>query len=236
MLNLKYELELLCELQDYDLKIDEMKKKITKTPCMINEKTKILENKKNEMNVRKRDFVELSSLKKEKEVLLDVKNEIIRKRSKELNTIKSNNIYKTLLLEIEKAKTDKNVIEDEILYLMDKIDKELTVIKFADIEFKKFEQKIKNEISDLEYYSKDLEEEIIKVSETREIHKLKINETVLVNYERLRNSCSGKWVSFIDGISCEVCDTVLRPQLINMVQKFQELVFCDNCSRILFKR
>ncbi|MDR3274527.1 MAG: C4-type zinc ribbon domain-containing protein [Endomicrobium sp.] len=233
---MKQDLELLYELQNYDLKIDEIKKKISQTPYLIKEKMRALEDKKTEVSVQKQSFIELNCLKKEKEAVLDSKDKAISKRSMELNTVKANDIYKILLLEIERAKADKNAIEDEILDLMDKIDGESIVVKSGDTELKEFEQKIKNEMNDLEEYAKKLKEEIISIVKEREIQKLKINKAVLVNYERLREGRDGREISLIDGTSCEVCGMVLRPQLINMAQKYQELVFCDNCSRILFKK
>jgi predicted nucleic acid-binding Zn-ribbon protein len=236
MLNLKQDLELLYEFQNYDLKIDEIQKKIDQTPYLLKEKMKVLEDKKTEVNVQKQSFIELNCLKKEKEAVLDSKDNAISKRSMELNTVKANDIYKTLLLEIEKLKADKNTLEDETLDLMDKIDRESIVVKSGDTELKEFEQKIKNETNDLEEYAKKLEEEIISIVKERETQKLKINKTVLANYERLREGRGGQGISLIDGTSCEACGMVLRPQLINMAQKFQELVFCDNCSRILFKK
>ncbi|MDR3275278.1 MAG: C4-type zinc ribbon domain-containing protein [Endomicrobium sp.] len=236
MEKLKQDLELLYELQNYDIKIDNVKEKIEKTLALIKEKKEILEDKKAEIYLKKKKFLELSSMKKEKDAVLDSKEKAISKHSMELNTVKSNNTYKALLLEIEKAKADKNVIEDEILGLMDEIDKESIVMKFVENEFKELEQKVKSEISEIENFAEKLKEEIIKVEKEREEYKLKVNKMILTHYERLRECHYGQGVCLVEDESCSGCGMVLRPQLINQAQKCQELVFCDNCSRILLKR
>jgi predicted nucleic acid-binding Zn-ribbon protein len=238
MENLKQELELLYELQEYDVKIYNFKEKINKIPFEVEKKKRILglQNKKAEIDVRKENFVRLISLKKEKESLLDLKEKKINKHSIELNVVKSNDIYKALLLEIEKTKEYKSILEDEILDLMDKADKEYTAIKTDESELKKLEQKVKDEMDKLESSTKELEEEIKRIEKEREKQKLKVNKAILAKYERLREGLRGQGISLIEGESCGSCGIFLRPQLINQAQKYHELVFCDNCSRILFKK
>jgi len=236
MENLKQDLELLYGLQDYDIRIDKIREKICEIPLLIEKKRNILEDKKSEVKAKKKNFVKLNSLEKEKEALLDSKEKEISKYSNELNTVKSNDIYKKLLSEIEKAKADKNTIEDEILNLIGKVDEEYTVVKTAENELKEFEQEVKDEIVRIESSARKLEIEAEKAEKEREKHKLKVNKAVLAQYERLRAGRSGQGICIIDGESCGGCGMLLRPQLINQVQKCHELVFCDNCSRILLKR
>ncbi|MDR1511586.1 MAG: C4-type zinc ribbon domain-containing protein [Endomicrobium sp.] len=236
--NLKHDLELLCELQKYDVKTYNLKEKINKIYFEIEEKKRILEleNKKINLNVKKENFIRLKSLKNEKEALLDSKEKKINKYLMELNIVKSNDTYKALLFEIEKTRKHKSILEDEILELMEKVDKEYIIIKTGENELKKIEQKVKNELYEIKNFAKKLEEEINEIEKEKEKQKLKINKAMLLQYERLRNNGRNeKVVCIIDGESCSGCGILLRPQLINQVQKYHELVFCDNCSRILLK-
>lgn len=236
MENLKQNLELLYELQDYDIKIEKIKENVENSPVLIEEKEKDLQEKKATAEAEKKHFVELNSIKKEKEALLDSKEKLIDKHSLELNSIKSNDTYKAMLLEIEKAKADKSVIEDEILELMEKIDIESAVIKQAEADFKVFEQKTNAEIEEIKNSSKKSEDEIAKLEKEREEHKQKVDKNILEQYERIREGRNGQGICFIDGESCGGCGMVLRPQLINQAYKYTELVYCDNCSRILMKK
>ncbi|GHT36539.1 DNA-binding protein [Endomicrobiia bacterium] len=237
MANLEQNLDLLRELQVYDIKIDDIKRQISKAPLLIEEKNKAWGAKKFEMDAKKKNFVELNSLKKEKESLLDAKEKAIDKHSMELNTVKSNNTYNALLAEIEKAKVDKSVVEDELLELMDKIDKEFVVVKEMEKELKDFENKIKIDIREVEDSLKKKEEEISVLENVREGYKLKVNQSILSQYDRLRlGSSNGLGIALVDDESCGVCGMELRPQLINQTRKCHELVFCDNCSRILLKK
>ncbi|MCL2334490.1 MAG: C4-type zinc ribbon domain-containing protein [Endomicrobia bacterium] len=236
MENLKQDLELLYELQGYDTKIAKLKEMIERSPEIIAEKQKEFDGAKAVADEAKKKFLELNVLKKEKEALLDSKEKAIGKYSMELNSVKSNDAYKAMLLEIEKAKADKSVTEDQILELMEKIDAESSAVKSAENDFKTFEQKSKSEISELEASAKKYEEEIKGIEAEREQYKTKVNPKILEQYERLREGRDGQGICIVDGESCGGCGMVLRPQLINEAQKCRELVFCDNCSRILLKK
>ncbi|MDR2191975.1 MAG: C4-type zinc ribbon domain-containing protein [Endomicrobium sp.] len=236
MENLKQDLEILYGLQNYDIKILKIKSEIENAPAFIAEQKLRLENKKSETETAKKNYVSLNSLKKEKEALLDSKEKAIAKHSMELNAVKSNDAYKALILEIEKAKADKSVIEDEILELMEKIDEETVKVKKAESELKEYEQKINAEINGVSDSLKAWEEEIVNLEKERREYKGKVNPKILEQYERVREGRDGQGIVLIDGDACGGCAMVLRPQLINQAQKCTELVFCDNCSRILLKR
>jgi predicted nucleic acid-binding Zn-ribbon protein len=234
--DLKEDLELLFELQNYDIKISDINKQISIAPSLIEQKNIILEDKKVKLNERKKKYVDLVLLKKEKESLLDDKEKVMEKHSMELNTVKSNDTYKALLLKIEKAKADKSILEDVLLAIMEKVDEESAKIKITENEFQEFEENIKKKIIDIKNNINKLKEEVIILENEREGHKSKIGKSILSHYERLKEGRDGRGMAIVEGESCGSCGMVLRAQLINQALKGQELVFCDNCSRILFKK
>jgi predicted nucleic acid-binding Zn-ribbon protein len=236
MEKLRQDLEMLYELQSYDTKIANLKKQIQQALLSIEEKNKDLQNKRIDFESKKKSFVEINSVTKEKEAVLSSKEELISKYSLELNKVKSNETYKVLLLEIDKIKADKNVVEDEILQLMDTIDKEALGIKNLGRDLQDFERKIKSDISEIESLIESLKKEIVTVENSRQEQESKVSKSIFMQYERLREGRDGVGLVLVDGESCGGCGMALRPQLINQAQKAQELIFCDNCSRILFKR
>jgi predicted nucleic acid-binding Zn-ribbon protein len=234
--NLRSELKLLYELQNYDVIISDIRGEISNAPFLVEEKKKSLEYKKTATETKKINFVKLNSLRKEKEVALNSKEKAISVYSAELNSVKSNDVYKAVLLKIEKAESDKGVIENEILELMDKIEKEFVIVKSAEDELKEFEITIKKEIKEFENFIKKLEKKVAAVEKEREEYKLKISRVMLMQYENLRDGRGGRGICLINNESCDGCGIMLRPQLINQACKCHELVFCDNCSRILLQK
>ncbi|MBQ1609980.1 MAG: hypothetical protein II090_03540 [Elusimicrobia bacterium] len=236
MENLKETLELLYTLQEKDVKIFELKENLTKLPKIIDDKNKQIADLKTSFENKKAEYVRLNSLKKEKEALLATKEAAIAKHTSDLNTIKANDMYKNCLLEIEKAKADKSVVEDEILQLMEDIDKELVNLKKYEEETKAKESEINKEIAESKQTIEKAKENIETVQKERDEFAKTIDKNILSQYERIRESRNGQGIATIDGESCSGCNMVLRPQLIVQATKCKELVYCDNCSRILFNK
>ncbi len=236
MENLKETLELLYTLQEKDVKIFELKENLTKLPKIIDDKNKQIADLKTSFENKKAEYVRLNSLKKEKEALLATKEAAIAKHTSDLNTIKANDMYKNCLLEIEKAKADKSVVEDEILQLMEDIDKELVNLKKYEEETKAKESEINKEIEESKQTIEKAKENIETVQKERDEFAKTIDKNILSQYERIRESRNGQGIATIDGESCSGCNMVLRPQLIVQATKCKELVYCDNCSRILFNK
>jgi predicted nucleic acid-binding Zn-ribbon protein len=236
MENLAQTLELLYELQKYDTTIEKHNADIKKAPELIKAKNAELVDKKEQTENKKKAFVDMSSLRKEKESALAQKEQAIDKRSVELNSVKSNDTYKAIILEIDKTKADKNIIEDEILELLMKIDQEAVLVKKAELELKEFEIKIKNDIAEIEKSAIASKQEIKNIEYLRNKHKSTIDSVVLSHYERVRQGNGGQGVCLVEGNACSVCGNMLRPQVVNQLQKGIDLVFCDGCSRILLKK
>lgn len=236
MQNLKNDLQMLYNLQEIDVQIEKIKSQINQTPVIIELKNEELNKKKCEIEDKKKVFVSLSSLKKEKELLLSKKEEAVKKHTVELNTTKDNTVYKKLELEISKDKSDMIVIEDEILDLMEKLDKESVLVKSLDKEMIDFEKKIKMEIVGIEKNLVNQKTQVETLIKERDEKKKNINKTVLDQYERIKEGRNGQGLSVIDEESCGGCGMVLTVQTLNQASKYSELVFCDNCSRILYKK
>jgi predicted nucleic acid-binding Zn-ribbon protein len=236
MENLKQQLDILHNVQEEDLKIEALKARTIAIPEEIASKKASIAALRAETEEKKKTFVNLNSLKKEKEAILESKETLVAKHSSELNTIKSNDAYKAMLTEIEKAKADSSVIEDEILNLMEQIDKESENVKTYEVSLKEAEQKITAEIAALEAEGKNIQNEIGAIAIVRENEAKKVDANLLGQYERIREGRNGQGMAPIDGESCGACGMMLRPQLINQTFKFTDIVSCDNCSRILYKK
>lgn len=236
MENLKDVLNRLYQLQQKDVKIFELKENLKVLPETIIKKEKQITEVKANFEIKKAEYVRLNSLKKEKEALLAAKEAAILKHTSDLNTIKANDMYKNCLLEIEKSKADKSVVEDEILQLMEDIDKEVVNLKKYEEDSKAKEIELNKEIVDARNIIEKAKENIISMQQERDDFAKSIDKNILAQYERIREGRNGQGLATIEGDSCSGCNMVLRPQLIVQATKCKDLVYCDNCSRILFNK
>ncbi len=119
---------------------------------------------------------------------------------------------------------------------MDGIEKEMSNLKANEETLKKSESEINNSVSLIEQDIKKIQAEIDVLKKEREEFAKKINLNILSQYERIRENRNGQGLALVDGDSCTGCNMVLRPQLIMQATKCTEIVYCDNCSRILFNK
>jgi hypothetical protein len=229
------DLKKLIDLQVKDTAMDKLKKIAEAVPARIEEQNALLASLKQEAEGAKKNATQLQMHRKEKEIELETKETDIRKHGNELNAVKSNDAYKALLSEIEIAKQQKTLLEDEILLIMEQIDKEQAVFREKEKEFKQKENEVKSNISAIEAEFIKLQDEISVLEAERTAFAEVLNQEVLRNYDYIRGARSGQAVVPIDKNECGGCHINLRPQTVNDVIKGQDLVMCDNCSRILYK-
>jgi len=235
-MEIKEKIGFLIKLQEKDVILDGLRAKAAEIPAKIEEEKSRILNFKTETEEKKKGLIRLQLSKKEKELELETKEGQIRKHSSELNTIKSNDTYKSLLTEIDNCKRDKNALENGILDVMEDMEKESLVIKENEKLLKGKESECAAAIALMEAELKKVQDEAAVLEAERAEYVKSLPNELLSRYDYIRESRQGSAVVPVEGENCGGCQMVLRPQIINEVCKNQEIITCDSCSRILFKK
>ena len=235
-LMLSDDITLLIELQEKDNAIDVLNSQISGIPLEITQKKELILQLKTDFEATKSLFTQLQIKRKEKEMDVETKENLIKKHSGELNSIKSNDAYKALILEIEQAKKEKYALEDEILQIMEDSEKKSAELKENEKKYKEKEKHIEQEITDITKKLDVFKNDVLQKCQQRTILAQKVEPNILSMYEYIRSGKGGVAIACIEGENCGGCHINLRPQLINEVHKAQALVRCDNCFRILYKK
>ena len=173
--------------------------------------------------------------KKTLEMDIDGKDQVVRKSSGELNSVKSNDAYKALLTQIDAAKKEKSAIEDQVLVLMETIDGLQKAAKTADAEHQKQRADLDAEDAALNAEeSADKASADLKQAE-RDAFAAGLPAAVRERYESIQRGRSGfQAVVPLQGMICGGCRTGLTASLLNEVMKGKDLIACDSCSRLLY--
>ena len=231
------DLDLLWQLQKQD-----------KTLIDLNERLDFLERGDKIKEIEK-------TMKKTEFRLRDLKS---RMEQTEKGLIRNNSILKDMdykLRETEKELYEGNIIDLRQLSYLDKekdllrkeIDnKEIEILTqmeemeklkkdFADLElefedFKLEYLKLKNEYNELR---EKIKEEITKNTNLRQEIAFQIDKEILNKYNQMKKTKNNVVVEIIDN-KCSGCN-VLLPTIISDKLKFKnEIIYCDNCGRILY--
>ena len=233
---MKKELQLLIALQEKDNALNKLKENAASIPKKIEEITEAINKNKSEIDNLKNNTKKLLMARKEKEIELETAENEIKKHNMELNSVKSNDAYKALLSEIEKCKSAKQRLEEEILQNMEETDVESKKSKEEEISFKGQEAGIQAKAEELKKDLERIKNEIETLENERNVFVKDIPDSYLSKYEHIREGRQGIAIVPIDGENCGGCFITLRPQIINQVCKEQDMIFCDSCSRILYKK
>ncbi|MFH1369320.1 MAG: C4-type zinc ribbon domain-containing protein [Elusimicrobiota bacterium] len=232
----KDKLNLLITLQEKDAVLDSLRLQAEAVPVKIDELNAKIEETRAAFDSLKNEITQLQVTKRQKELELEGQETEIKKHTSELNSIKKNDAYKALLSEIEESNHAKSLLENEILEIMEKIDVESKEVRERERQNRQEEAHVQVEISKLEIELNGLNGEVSKLDSERQEFAKNVPDNLQKKYDYIREGRSGLAIVYIDGENCSGCHIALRPQIINEVFKEQDFVYCDSCSRILYKK
>ena len=223
-------------LQDVDNKLFEINKLLGDLPTKVRELTEeedsvklSLENKENAL--------------KETSVLISTNETLVQTTSDKINSLKdklidgsisTNKEYDAMMETID---FEKNLLDQKELELIELMTKKENLAKEIDED----KASLDGIIAELKSKKDDLNSKMEEVSEENNALKLErdnfandIPEDIIEKYMQIYNARKGVACSEILDNSCEGCGAMVPPQSINEALS-QNIVFCGNCSRFLFK-
>lgn len=234
-MNLKDEIRKIASLQEIDSKIYDLSQKKDKDlPTELNKLKVEFEEKKKTLEIFAEKIKELQLKKKDRELELATKEEAIKKAQAQLYQLKTNKEYQAKLSEISSLKADASLLEEEVIKVLDEIEKAEAVsnekkaaLAGEEKEFKESSDKINSQINDIAAEIKTLEDK-------RGILNRDVDQKILGQYEKLLKTRMGLAIVAVENHNCGACYLRVTPQTLNEIKMYKSLVFCESCLRILY--
>ncbi|MFA5271597.1 MAG: C4-type zinc ribbon domain-containing protein [Candidatus Omnitrophota bacterium] len=236
-MDLKEEIRKLVELQKVDSEIYNLSlKKDSGIPEKLNSLKNEFEQKKKDFELSAETAKQLQLKKRQKELDLASKEDVIKKSQGQLFQLKSNKEYQAKLTEIASHKADASLLEEEVIKVLDEIeisDKKIKEDKNAFVEeeknYKENEAALRRQLEDNDLKIKTFEEKKVILSKD-------VDKNILARYEKLIKTRSGLAVCAVDTNTedCGACHMRMTSQKINEIKMYNELALCENCVRILY--
>jgi len=230
------QLTILQEIDQEIAVIEEFCDAFPRTRALLEDEIK---KKTAAVDLAKKELTRVRLQLREKETELKGIEEGVSKLQKSLDSLNSNKEYTAMLTEIASLKQKASACEDDILILMEKSDqmekKEHLLQKAYETEKEEIETRLRNEGEKLASEGLLLAEKKIR----REERRKEADASDYAIYERVRKGKKdGVAVCVMEGDvgneSCTGCYMHVPTYLIEKVKKKQEIVTCENCSRILY--
>ena len=228
------EFEKLIQLQKLDAEIKNTSLFLENIPRQIEDINKKKENSLKIITLAKEKMAQNQKKRRDLEAeVKDVKAKI-SKYNLQLNDVKTNIEYKSLLKEIEEAQKNISEMEDEIINEMliaDEIEEE---IKEATQKYSEVEKEFSKEKEILEQKQRESEAKNKELNQEKEELISKIPDDRAGLYSQIFKSKNGIALSPLTGDFCSLCHMRVRPQVLNELKGNETIILCENCGRILY--
>jgi len=228
------DLSLLIKLQSLDTEISKKEKKKDVFSQQIEEIEGKIEILEKELVSREKELKQIKKEKRKKEREIEDIDLLLSKYEGEKYKVKSQGEFAALEKEINEAKKNKTKIEDILLELMEKEEKDMVDFpsfkKGAAEKKENLKKKRDTVVINLENTTKeekDLKNERVKLTS-------QLNFVLLNQYTQLSKGKKGPIVVPMEDGVCEGCNMRVSPSLMGKIKKGEEIVYCENCSRILY--
>ncbi len=229
------EIEKLVKLQELDSEILNLQETISNAPLKKKQMEQSVESILKDATAIKKEQKKLQLEKKEKELELQENEEACKKLQKNLDEVKTNKEYTSILSEIENLKKKKSSIEDLLLALMEKDDQLNKQIEDSSSKSEKLKTDVEARIQEETKKAGEIQSQLIEKEAQRTKMVAEINKDIYALYEKIRISKKdGIAICKLEGESCTGCSVFVPTYMGEKVKAKKTPVQCENCSRILY--
>jgi len=231
---LKEQLALLRELQDIDLKLDELEDHKNEIRSRLKENKRFLEKLETDLENQKDELEEVRSTRTKKQHNLQELNNKLEDRQNKLHKTKTGKEYEAVETEIDVIKEEIEEAEDEIERLGEVIEETEDSIEDKEEKIFHLREGIAEEEASAEEQIAELDEEVQALKDRREEARGDVSQRVLRRYDFIRDRGDGKAIAPAKDEHCENCYMAIPPQQYIELQRGDKLITCSSCQSILY--
>jgi len=227
------DLERLIELQEVDAALARLNAEIATFPKRVAAIETKLNKAKAQIEKVKAAAKAGDLAKRGYEGDIQTQQQKISKYKDQSLNVKTNEEYKALLHEINFAEQNIKGLEDKILEVMMDADTKKDELKVAENELRSETAEIEREKEQARQVTAKDEAELKTINARRDEIRKSVDDTTLAHYDRVLKF-RGSGIAVEKNGMCMGCRVYLRPQVLQHVHTNNEIIFCDQCQRILY--
>ena len=224
----------LLDLQKIDINIRDLTRKKESLASSLKQQNVAFSAHREGLEKEKSRLSKIQSEIKNTEIEIESLQQKKKKLEEQQVLVKTNQEYKALSKEILDVCANVDLNEELYLKKMEELDSEKKRIELLNAKLKEEEAKLKEEASLIEKSINDITESINKFEEERQKILPDIDPDTIRVYQKIFAKTGGPAVVPVNNRTCGGCHLSVTAQIENMTRRYEELIFCENCSRILF--
>jgi len=227
------DIEMLLKLQIIDYDLGELERSKEYIPDMIENLRREIDETDEQHQIAEKELSESKIAQKKLELEAASKHEELKKLQSQMMSIKTNKEYDALISQIDNVKEAINEREDQILELIEKIEKLDGSIEELKSRAEKTREQNDKQLAVLQEKMDSVGSKIsIKESERNNII-VRVSRRTLSAYEIIRKNRGGDVIVPARKRACGACYKALSPHRIQEIKRGDQIITCDNCGRML---
>lgn len=232
--SLRQQLAWLYELQQHDRELLSYHKQLQTIPRQIAQLEASVTKYKAAIDAKNEELGEIEKNIRSLNATLEM-NEVQREKYKgEQRVVSSNDAYNALENQIEFLDKKDGETEEEILELMEKVDQHKDELTQLEAKSASEDQKTADKTQEFREEQKTLRANIDQKMEKRKEYFPKIDKNLSKQYQRWMERKKTDFVALGKNGTCGSCRLTIQPQNLNEAQKYDKVVYCSNCKRVLY--
>ena len=228
-------MQLLVRIQESDLQVDDLKARADSIPRESAALDAELAEAKDFLDGAKARHKELDKQQRHEELILEDKNNLLKKYDTQLFAVKTNKEYKAMLAEMDAVKADISSIEERILEILTDIDYATEEIASAEKTVREEEDAVRDNKIRLEKELQEVKQELDKRRQMRLELIPGVDEDLYQLYEKIRMAKKdGPGAVPVVNDSCGGCFMQIPAQVVNELIAGDRIITCQSCSRFLY--
>ena len=224
----------LIALQEVEIKIFKAESELAEIPKDMDELDSIIIARRRSLDTIEEEIKGLEQREEPLHSELEENQSILNAADIRIKRIKTNKEYLALQREVDVAKKRKAEIEEEILYLMEKIENLLKEKERLGKSFEDDKRILGDKKTRLASRQQELNSMVKSLKNKASRLRKKVDPSLLTKYDRIKKHEKGLVVVSCDGGVCSGCHMHIPPQLFNEIIKGDRLILCPVCQRILY--
>ena len=231
---MNFQLSLLVQLQQLDLKLHDLEKRQQLIPQRLHAAQSPVERARKRSEDLKTLLETIAAERLSSEQDLSAHESHVHKMRGRLNELKTNKEYQAHLFEIELANKKKDALEERVLLAMEQGEEKRKDLEKIEKLLQDVTQTLEQEQVELESLSAKLADDVTRIEQEKKSLLDSLEKRVYHRYSTLKSSLKLVVVATVQGETCQGCQLQIPPQLVASVKRADELLTCPYCHRILY--
>ena len=151
-----------------------------------------------------------------------------------LSSVKTNKEYQSLLKEIDDIQALNSKLEDQMLEILDQIEELESQLAEKNRQFESAEKRVAEDKAEIEKTAAADREKLAGLQNDFKAVMDTVAPDTLEVFQSVRNRVGNLTIAKVEKAVCAGCHMNIPPQMYNELQRFEALMYCPHCQRLIY--